>query len=207
MSVYVRRVDNEGRPLLDTITVANAATDPALIRTADGEIWLFWIAEGRLMRQRLDTAGEAQAITGAVSLAQGDRLINVRAALDTSSAYFFWNITRVSGANETWWTSGALDAPLWRQPERLRLMVGDSTLRWVAPAPGQFDTMVAAAESDSGLGILVLQGGQVLDYQTAVPGLRLIGIPSLVVDAGGKLNLAWAAPGEATADLLWMTTG
>jgi hypothetical protein len=78
-------------------------------------------------------------------------------------------------------------------------------LRWIAPASGQFDTLAAAAESDSGLGILVLRGGEVIGYTITVPGLRLIGVPSLALDAAGRLHLAWAAPGEAAADLQWMT--
>jgi hypothetical protein len=229
MSLYVRRIDAEGRPLLDTTTIASAASDPALLRTTDGQIWLFWTADGRLMRQRLDPAdspaGEAQALTGAVSLALGDRLMNVCAGLDASSAYFFWNITRADGTNETWWTAGALDAALWRQPERLRSTLGadpqtrgaglataqaatgeDFALRWVAPALKQSNILSAAVESDAGLGILTLRDGEVVGFGIAVPGVRLIGMPALAVNPAGKLHLAWSAPGDDSADLLWTTT-
>jgi hypothetical protein len=204
MSVYVRRVDDEGRPLLDTTTIASGANDPALLRTNDGQVWLFWTADGRLMRQRLDMAGEAQAITGVVSLAPGDRLMNVRAALDLTTAYFFWNVTRTGGVSETWWTAGALDAPLWRQPERLVTESGVA-LRRVMPLTEQRQTQGAAVESDSGIAILSLRGGEVRGRAEVLPGVHLIGLPALAVDAAtNTLYLAWSQPGEATADLKLM---
>ena len=72
MNIYARQIDNEGRPL-QTAIIATNGSDPALARTMDGAVWLFWLADGQLMRARLDPAGETQAISGAVSLAPGDR--------------------------------------------------------------------------------------------------------------------------------------
>ena len=187
------------------------------MRGDDGAVWLFWLENGQVMRQRLDldTPGDAQALTSAVSLAPGDQLIDVRAALDRSGAYFFWNITRADGRNETWFTAGALDARAWRQPQRLRIDVSASTtataeaspaarafdLRWVAPLAGQADTLAAAAESDAGLALLELSGGVLVGYRMVVPGVHLLGIPALVQDDAGDLDLAWSAPGDSAANL------
>ncbi len=228
-SVYVRRIDDEGRPLLEMTRLAENATDPALVRAADGSIWLFYIAGGALLRQRLAPAGDApaQPLTGAISLGAGDRLIDVRAALDATTAYFFWNVTRVDGTDETWLAAGSLSAASWPQPQRLTItsddaaqvesgfklgkvaaasLEGDTALRWIEPASGQANTLVAAVEGDAGLGVVVLRGGQVIGYTTAVPGVRLLGLPALSVSETGAVDLAWSSPGETAANLQWITT-
>ncbi|MEP7292490.1 MAG: hypothetical protein ABI835_11940, partial [Chloroflexota bacterium] len=202
MAVYVRRSDDEGRPL-QTTTLAAAGEHPALVRTNTGEIWLFWLADGALMRQRVEPSTEAQPLTGTISLAPGDQLVNLQAALDASSAYFFWNVTRANGSSETWWTAGALDASVWRQPTRLTSEAG-AGLRWVSPATGQTDLAAAAVASDAGLGMITLSGGQVVGYKLVVPGARLIGLPALLTDRRENFVLAWAAPGEVSADLRLM---
>ena len=204
-TLYLRRIDAAGRPLLDKIATASNADDPALVETTDGQVWLFWLAGGQLMRQRIDQADtSAQALTGAVNLAAGDRLINVSAALDASTAYFFWNITRSNGVNETWWTAGSLVADTWRQPVRFTNTAGVA-LRWTVPLAGQNQTQRAAVESAAGLGIVSLRDGAVVDYKTVRPGERLIGLPSLAEDAAGNLNLAWSAPGDTNANLQLIT--
>lgn len=209
-SLYVRRIDDAGRPLVDTTTIATGAEHPALVQTSGGEVWLFWLSNGQVMRQRLDPADntKAQALTGAVSLALGDQIVSVSAALDRSSAYYFWNIRRVGGTHETWLTSGLLAAPYWRQPQRLHITTGELelTLRRVVPLAGQADTLVAAAESDAGLSVIQLSDGALVGYRTVAPGLRLIGLPALAAapDAA-TLYMAWAAPGETSAALQVMT--
>lgn len=210
LTLYVRRIDDAGRPLIETTIIAAPAEHPALLRTESGEIWLFWLGNGQLMRQRLDPAADApQALTGAVSLGSGDQLIDVRVGLDRSAAYVFWNITRAGGVNETWMTAGALGASAWRQPRRLQIDTGQSGasfgLRWLVPLAGTDDTLTAAAESDAGLSIIQFSTGAIVGYRTVVPGARLIGMPSLAADATGARYLAWAAPGETSAALQLMT--
>ena len=208
MAIYARQSDNEGRPLA-TITIAPRGEQPALVRTAEGEVWLFWLANGGLMRQRLasqneaDQASKAAMLTGTISLAAGDQLVNTRAApdgADGTSAYFFWNVSRASGANETWWTWGRLDAPSWRQPTRLTDEAG-AALRWTEPAAEPVELAAAAVESDAGLGFILLRGGDVAGHKLVVPGTRLIGMPSLATDQNADFALGWAAPGETSADL------
>lgn len=204
MTLYARRIDDAGRPLIDTITVAAAAEHPALLRAPAGEIWLFWLEDGQLTRQRLDLPDNsgAQPLTGAVSLAPGDRLVNVSAGLDRSSAYFFWNITRADGSNETWLASGSLAATAWRQPRRLQISAGTTLdLRWTTPLPGASDMLTAVAESDAGLSLITLSAGSIVGYRTVAPGEHLIGTPALAQDAAGSLYLAWASPGDTSAAL------
>jgi hypothetical protein len=228
MSVSVRRVDDAGRPLLEAVRIAEDAADPALLRAADGSVWLFWVAGGQLMRQRIDAASNsAEAMTSAISLAPGDRLIDVRAALDSTTAYYFWNVTRNAGVTETWFTAGSLAAPNWPQPQRLRVTVdeqtqvesglkiggmaaaalgGQTALRWAAPAVGQHENVIVAVESDAGLGLLLLRGGQAVGYTTVVPGVRLIGTPGLALSGDGQLDLSWSQPGDTSARLQVITT-
>ncbi|MFN8449341.1 MAG: hypothetical protein U0521_12350 [Anaerolineae bacterium] len=204
MTLYARRIDDAGRPLIDTITVAAAAEHPALLRTAPGEIWLFWLEDGQVMRQRLDPSDDsgAQALTGAVSLSSGDRLVNVSAGLDRSSAYFFWNITRADGSNETSLAFGSLAATAWRQPRRLQISAGTTLdLRWAMPLTGASDLLTAVAESDAGLSLITLSAGTIVGYRTVAPGEHLIGTPALAQDAAGSLYLAWASPGDTSAAL------
>ncbi|MCC6801424.1 MAG: hypothetical protein IT319_00965 [Anaerolineae bacterium] len=210
LALSVRRIDDAGRPLIDTTIIAAPAEHPALLRTESGEIWLFWLGNGQLMRQRLDpTADTPQALTSAVSLGSGDQLIDVRAGLDRSAAYIFWNITRADGTSETWMTAGALNASAWRQPRRLQIDTGQPGasfgLRWLVPLAVTGDTLTTAAESDAGLNIVQFSAGTIVGYRTVVPGARLIGLPSLAADATGARYLAWAAPGETSAALQLMT--
>ncbi len=198
MSIFTRRSDEQARPL-ETTAVA-VGEHPALIRSAGGEIWLFWLADGILQRRRIDPAGETAALTGTISLAAGDQLVNVRAAPDgNEGAYFFWNVTRSSGMSETWWTWGRLDASAWRQPARLRDDSGNA-LRWTEPAIEAGELTALAAANDAGLGIVLLSGGEVVGYKLAAPGVELIGIPALVRAADGYV-LAWSALGAPSADL------
>lgn len=201
--IYVRRSDDGGRPLLQTTTI-DAGEYPALVRATDGGVWLFWLSGGELRRQQLDQPNApAQALTGTISLAQGDQLANVRAALDSTSAYFFWNVTRANGVSETWWTAGALDTNNWRQPQRLTSETG-RLLRWTAPV-SNLPEMTAAAASDAGLGMVTFGSGSVTGYKLIVPGVQLLGMPTLVVSNAANYALAWAAPGIPFADLRQLT--
>lgn len=207
MALYARRSDSDGRPL-ETQLIAARGEHPALARTSNGEIWLFWLANGGLMRQKLASQndagepGEAQMLTGTISLAAGDQLVNTRAAPDGdgTSAYFFWNMARANGVNETWWTWGRLDANAWRQPTRLTSEAG-APFGWAEPAAEPNGLAAAAVESADGLGIMLISGGEVVGHKLIAAGALLIGMPALAADASGDFALGWAAPGDTTADL------
>lgn len=204
LTLYTRHIDAEGRPL-DQFRVATNAEYPALIRTNDGGIYLFWVQAGQVMRAELVDGVPlvVDSITSAISLAPGDRLYDFSAALDTTHAYIFWNVTRASGEIETWFTAGGLAAPFWNAPTRLMGAGDDGTvaLRWTAPAVGQLDTLAVAAESAAGLGIAELRGGDVINYDLVVPDVYLIGTPALLIRTDGSRVLAWSVPEDPRADL------
>ncbi|HVU11991.1 MAG TPA: hypothetical protein VHD90_11975 [Phototrophicaceae bacterium] len=230
LSVYTRHIDDEGRPLLEANTVASNADHPALVVTNRGDLWLFWLQNGQLMREALgpSTTSPAEALTSILSLASGDRLTDFRAALDATSAYAFWDITRADGTNEAWLTAGSLSASAWGQPQRLSIKVdptaqvdtgfklgsipaaslgGDTALRWVEPLTDQYNSLAAVVESDAGLGIITLQGGDLEGYTLAAPNVKLIGAPTLVLNVSGNFAIAWAAPGDNnTANLQLIQT-
>ncbi len=221
LSVYTRHIDDEGRPLLESTTIASNADHPALVATNRGDLWLFWLQNGQLMREALGplTTSPAESLTSVVSLASGDRLTDFRAALDATSAYAFWDITRADGSNEAWMTAGSLSASAWRQPQRLSIKIGsmqvdtgfklgsivsasmggDTTLRWAEPLTDQYNSLAAVVESDAGLGIITLQGGDLEGYTLAAPNVKLIGAPALVLNVAGNFAIAWAAPGDNNA--------
>lgn len=201
LTLYLRQLDADGRPL-DATRVAANAEYPALIRANDGTVTLFWIAAGQVFRARLQD-GEvvgAGALTSAVSIAPGDQVSDVSAALDTTHGYLFWNITRATGEIETWYAAGEIAAPFWNAPTRLETSDG-LPLRWVAPVAGQFDTLSLAAESVAGVGVAELRGGQVIGWRVVVPDEYLIGAPALAARPDGTLMLAWSSPDAPRARL------
>ncbi len=204
LTLYTRHIDAEGRPL-DQFRVATNAEYPALVRTNDGRIYLFWVQAGQVMRAELvdGVPVAVDSITSAISLAPGERLYDFSAALDATHAYIFWNVTRASGEIETWSTAGGLDAPFWNAPTRLAWngADGDVALRWVSPTVGQFERLTVAAESAAGLGIAELRGGEVVGYEVVVPDVYLIGTPALLSRADGSQVLAWSSPDDPRAHL------
>lgn len=209
-TLYVRHIDREGRPL-DQFHIAANAEYPAMIRMNSGDLYLFWIANGQVIRARLinGQGQDAAPITSAVSLAAGDRLHDFSAALDSTHGYLFWNITRADGANETWMASGTLDAPYWNAPARLQLELrigrtvepSESALTWVSPLIREADVLAVAAQFPSGLGVVSLRGGAIVGWRQVVPDIRLIGAPALTAREDGSLVLAWASPDDLRAAL------
>ena len=156
-SVSIAHIDSDGRPLQTTLVAENAG-DPALLREDTGEVWLFWLADGQLMLRGPDafegaavrgtdpSVEQPRTLTSAISFAPGDRLIDTGAALDMTSAYYYWNVTRASGVSETWITAGSLSASAWRPPQRLRVDAESAVLSWFAPLAGQHETLTAVVQ-------------------------------------------------------------
>ncbi len=206
-TLYTRHIDADGRPL-DQFRVAANAEYPALIRTNDGTIYLFWLQAGQVLRARLQDGMpvDTASITSAISLAPGDRLYDISAALDRTHGYIFWNVTRASGSIETWYASGEFDAEFWNAPRRLAWADANESvdaipLRWASPAVGQLDTLWVAAESAAGLGIAELRGGAVVGYEVIVPDVYLIGTPTLLIRPDQTHVLAWSSPDAPRAHL------
>ncbi len=205
-TLYMRHIDAEGRPL-DQFRIASNAEYPTMIRTNEGTITLFWIQAGQVMRARLQDglALETQNITSTISLAPGDRLYDFNAALDSTHAYVFWNVTRANGQLETWLASGEIAARYWNAPSSFTLSVNEDQsglppLRWASPLVGQLDSLLVAVESRLGVGVVELKGGAIIGYSTVLPDVYLIGTPTLAM-RDQTLVLAWSNPDAPRAHL------
>lgn len=229
--LFARYVDSVGRPRADVVALANDADWPALAWDASGELHLLWRqpSSSQLVYARLTNGALSQVTpTGlAVWLSPGDRLRGLYAALDRTHIYALWNVTRASGADETWLSAGALTSKRWTPPARLGVAVSPDTrfetgfntgpaqaaragttwLHHAALLSGQFDALPLAAQTADGLALVYLQGGAVAGWQLIVPDTTLIGPPTLAADADRHLYLAWAQPTLAgPADLLLTAT-
>jgi hypothetical protein len=226
-SLYARLIDAQGRPRSeDVYQIVGDADWPALVRTNDGMIYLYWIrhSDGTVMRSTLTNGipDNPQPISQTISLNAGDRLLSFSAGLDTTHGYLFWNVSRADGSAETWFASRGLDAaPQEAPPVRMGFnrskgnfetgfnsgtvgvaRTGDNWLGWTVPLAGQFNVLPVAAASGDNLGIVYLKGGVVVGYQDIVAVSNLIGLPALLTDRDRFLYLAWSEPGASgKADL------
>ena len=225
--LYLRALDEAGRPQISQ-RIAFKAQFPALIRANDGTVLLFWLERGQLMRTtvRNGVVSESVALTSSVYIAAGDRLHSLSLGLDQTHAYVFWNVTRSTGKDETWFTSGAIAADSWAQPVPLSIAVDDSTtletgfntgaasgtalgetpLTWAAPLAAQYNLLPVAVQSPNGLGIIYLRQCLPVGYQEVVSGVSLIGEPTLTSDRNRDLYLAWSEPAATTAAELRLTS-
>lgn len=219
-SLYARYIDAAGRPRLENIyTVASDADWPALLRGADGELWLFWLrhSDGRVLRSPFvdGRAEDAEVISDGLALNPGDRLMDFSAALGGPDVYLFWSVTRADGRPESWYTVGQLDATTWEAPGRLSFStieasfetgfntgtaqqadVGERRLTWARPLAASPDVLPVAGLSGDQLVLLYLHAGAVAGYQEIVRVNGLLGTPNLLTDRDRHLYLTWAEPGE-----------
>lgn len=226
-SLYLRSIDEAGRPQ-PSQHIALDADYPAMVRGSDGSIELFWIEAGQLLHAQLrnGVVSESKALAPTVYLGAGDRLHSLSAGLDDTQGYVFWNVTRASGVDETWVTSGLLDASAWAQPVPLKISIdpdsdvstgfntgpasaaswGESPLAWAAPLNAQYAVLPVAVQSPDGLSVVYFQDGQLIGYQNVVSGVQLIGAPALTADRNRHLYLAWSQPSPTAAAQLLLTS-
>jgi hypothetical protein len=230
--LYARYMDGEARPRLkfDSQIVSDGDW-PALVKTNEGTIYLFWIqpSDGQIFRAVFANGEltDIQPVTSTVLLNPGDQLRHFNAALDQTHFYLFWNIVRSNGEAETWITSDQSNGADWQQPVRLGITpstqsfetgfnsgivqaagTGENWVSWGMPLSGQFDVLPVAALLNSGqLGIVYLKGGTVVGVQDITPVSRLLGLPILTTDRDRFLYLAWSEPNSSgQADLKLTTT-
>jgi hypothetical protein len=223
----IRSIDEAGRPQPSQRLALNA-DHPALIRANDGTLLLFWLQQGQVMtaaiRDGIVSAGTA--LTSAVYIGAGDRLHSLSVGLDQTHAYLFWNVTRATGEDETWFTGGNLDAEVWAQPMPLKINVdtsitvetgfntgaasgaaaGETAMVWAAPLAAQYDLLPVTVQSPGGLGIVYFRDGSPIGYQEIVSDVHLIGTPALAADRNRDLYLAWSEPSAASAAELRLTS-
>ncbi|HLV34386.1 MAG TPA: hypothetical protein VKY59_04690 [Spirillospora sp.] len=228
-ALYAQSISARGIPSSPVLLKHNAA-QPALTRTNDGTIHVFWLDTtdhglryGQLQRDALLAAGS----TGhSLHLGPGDRLHSLSAGTDAAHLYLFWNITRLDGTDETWMTARPLDTGEWSAPLRVGVggvndatmqtglntgtvhtaAHGDNWLRWGAPMPGQFDVLPLAGAIGSDLVIVHFRQGVLAGYQRIAPVRALIGPPALLTDRDRYLYLTWAEPTDSGRAALKITT-
>lgn len=228
--LYARSIDRAGRPRLPQ-RVIQGADWPALVHIDDTAYLLFQrLPDRRLTLARLDEDGIAdlRMVAPWPRLQPGDRLAAFSAGVDRTHVYALWVIARASGAVETWWTSGPLDAAAWPDPAPLAIAVqlgttfetgfnggaaqvasnGDSPMRWSSPLPGHYDRLALAAQVGDALGLLYLEGGAVRAFQpvATLPAPGLIGPPAIRADRDRHLTLAWSQPDTPARATLHLTT-
>lgn len=212
--------------------IAAAADFPALARTAQGIVHVFWISTlDRAVYQAIlgdGTLSDTQKLFSAPALNRGDRLLTMQAALDLRYAYLFWTIERADATIELWWASAALNTNAWTAPARLGVEIdtqstfstgynsgtaytartGTRWLAWAAPTRQQQQSLPVAAQVDDGLAIIYLQNGQIAGFQRIVDlPSKLAAPPLLHSDRALHLYLSWSSPTpHAAADLNFTTT-
>jgi hypothetical protein len=212
-TISVRGIPQEPTPLL------TAADWPMLIQANDGTRHLVWMdTHTQQLRYGQLTDGELtinQPIPNGLNLIEVERLHNLQLALDSTHLYLFWNLTRLTGQDEAWYTARALDSEQWNRPQRLGIgtpmdtfiqtgfnsgpvhtvQSGENWLMWAAPLAGQFDVLPVAVSQQDEIGIVYLQGATISGYQSVTTLQKpLIGRPMLRTDRDRYLYLAWAEP-------------
>ena len=195
-TLYAQYVDGDGRPR-PPLRVAADAGEPTLARAADGTVSVYWIggSDGQVYRAALslDGAADIQAITASVHLGTGDQLESLRAGLDETHAYLFWNVERADASTEVWMASAPLKSGQWAQARRL--VAADGTaVRRVGPLAGQRELLTAAAQIDRGVTALTFAGGGLVSMERIAGDTGLLAPPSLLLGADGGLIAAWAQP-------------
>ncbi|MBZ0280708.1 MAG: hypothetical protein K8L97_08190 [Anaerolineae bacterium] len=223
--LFARYLDAEGRPRLEDIYQIAADADwPTIIqgetprlfwlRPSDGQVWSSPLLDGE------PTA--PAPVVESVILNPGDRLNQFSGGQDMTHTYLFWNITRMDGQNETWFSAGQLDND-WNRPARLGVdtalaadfatgfntgtaqtaQAGEAVFSWAAPLNGQFETLPVAGVVDKNrLTVVYLRGGGIVGWQPLTSVTFLLGTPLLHTDRDRHLYLSWAEPTSAgTADL------
>lgn len=225
-ALVARYLDPTGRPRLsDGKRLAQDADWPALT-ASQGQQLLCWLRASD--RAALCAAfhegqiGEPYPAAPAIPMARGDRLTSFTATADANHLYLFWNITRLDGTAETWFSARALPLLTESSPTRLGIAVksdpfetgfnaglaqaaaaGSDWASWAAPLTWALDTLPVAVQVRDTLGVVYFQDGRVAGYQTAAAGIQLIGRLTLAADRDRFLYVAWSQPDEETAHL-WL---
>ncbi len=229
-SLYAHFIDADGRLRLnENPLIADFADWPAALQRSDGLYSLYWLrsTDGMLMQAGFVDGQivNPQPLVNGVILGPGDRIDAFTTAQDTTTLYFFWNLTRADGRHETWITSAAPDQATLPSPSRLQITIpsaaaldpspenrfdsgfnagavfaasdGRDVVSWLKPASGTFAVLPAAAQVNHQLAVIFLRAGKIVGYRPLNVETKLIGMPTLVIDRDLYLYLAWSQPDPA----------
>lgn len=228
--LYAQGVDPVGR-ISFPLDLSQVGSYPAITQTDEGIRYLFWLRGDGVFRAELYPEGlqAVQRIADGVFLETGDRLVSLRAGVDRAYGYLFWNINRADGSNETWFSTGFIDAAAWSAPELLGVNIpnsetdvetgfnsgavqvaklGDLPLTWAMPASSSSDTLPIAVQAGDDLSLIYWRSGAVIGYQRVASAVGMIGAPALLSTPDQHLDLAWAVLGgnRPESRLLFTTT-
>ena len=229
----LRGIDPGGR-LRFSEDFNEAGDHPAWLMMPDGQLWLYWLRDGLIIRAMLQISTEGRAdlvgmqSTGrAPSLNTGEGLRRFVVAQDETHIYGFWQIVDAAHQPRSLWTSADLSAGRWPDPAPLGLSVdenslfeagyntgsvqaarsGPQALGWFALAPVQRRILPIAISLGPELGLAFLRGGEIVGYQALIETGPLLDAPALAIDAAQDISLAWAeAVTDAPARLRWIST-
>lgn len=215
-ALSVLRVDSFGRPMFPEPLQLDGDY-PVFVQAQDKTIYLFWISriQGRVMRARF-VAGrleDTQLISTLPEIRLSDRLENFHVAFDSTHQYLFWNISRENGTNETYLASSPIANADLISPLPLKLSVdtsktiqtgfnsgrvytaasaGTTSLSWASPLNETSEILPVAVLNGVQLGIIYLQGGAIIGYQSIVESGRLLAEANLRTDRDRHLYLTWS---------------
>ncbi|MAU10317.1 MAG: hypothetical protein CL607_10880 [Anaerolineaceae bacterium] len=231
-TLYTLTIDGMGRPSFAE-EVRFFVTHPALVRDGRGDLWLFWLWEGDVYRGRLvDTALEdVEVVTSDVALQRGDYLDAFYAVMDETHTYLLWQVSRADGSWDVQWSIGTKVGDVWTPPRPLAFAVDPEAtvqtgfnsgtvqaarsgsnanlLQLARPLPGQNRSVplsvVTQGEEATTIGVLYLQNGALLGYQS-LAGATVLRAPTIAADPSLYLTLAWGQLGPAGTTLNFITS-
>jgi len=190
---------------------------PATVRTETAQ-YILWTDEtaqlqiGTFLNGRLLNP---HSVVASPQLNTGDTTRSLLAGSDGIWIYVFWNIKRVDGVDETWFTTALPDSDSWQPPQQLRVQVDESTtfettyntgdasaaalsesgipLAWATPLPDVSTVLPVAVESNGdSLAVIYLSDGEIAGYQHITATAGLFGEPELKADRNRHLYLSWS---------------
>jgi len=230
-SLNVVRIDGLGRPMFPERLILDGDY-PVFAKTLDNQIYLFWISRvnQRVMRAEFSN-GELQntlAISRLPDRATSDRLAEFSVNFDRTHQYVFWNITREDGHAETYISTSSIDSDDISTPQLMMMSVDDSNtvqtgfnsgivstaasagstvLSWARPLNESADILPIAVQNGDSIGIVYMQGGAIIGYQSLAETGRLLGSPQIATDRERHLYVTWSQPTVyGVADLNLTTT-
>jgi hypothetical protein len=224
------RLDAEGRARAPQPLRVNADY-PAIAVTHTGNALLFWLEGDRrdLYRGELTQSGltlAANLVGAPWPFNLGDHLIALKAGIDSTHAYVFWQTLAASGTSEVWYTSGTLSGTSMQSAQRLRTAITETALQtgfnhgvafsaiqdntattigWASPATGQNEALPVATFAGETVGIMYFRDGNVFAAQSigTLPH-KLIAAPSVAVDVERDIILAWWLPDTRQEAVLFL---
>lgn len=180
------------------------------------------------------TLTDITAVLQSPALQPADYLNSFYVAADQTHRYLIWQILRDSVTPQVWWSSSPLDHDNWSSPQPLGVQVNPNTtvqtgynsgqvqtahsvnaqnqpdslsIQWARPLTGlQHTSVPLAMTTNDALGVLYLQGGDVLGYQQLTPIPPLFDAPRIATDDAYHLYVTWAQPTLNGDTGLWMAS-